>query len=79
MMTSEEKIQAYKEGRYICPVPEVSTAYWTAESWVIWIDMKGNWRPKIEDLIDAAARIDEMYAGEEMDEFEREVNRKGSE
>ena len=30
---------------------------------------------KLKDLIDAAAHIDEIYAGEDMDEFEREVNR----
>jgi len=42
-MNQEQKIEAYKEGRYLMPVPPVTTTYWELCDWINFIDSHGVW------------------------------------
>lgn len=42
-MTYLDKQNLYREGKYSCPVPPVSTSLWTEDSWIRWVDAKGHW------------------------------------
>ena len=37
-MTHEEKVEAYRNGKYIFKAPPVCTAYWDDGAWIKWID-----------------------------------------
>ena len=45
-MTYDEKVKAYNEDKWSCPVPPVCTARWDVDSWIKWIDAEGHWNTK---------------------------------
>jgi hypothetical protein len=42
-MTEAEKLVAYREGRYLVPVPPVYTYLWDEAAWIRFIDQSGKW------------------------------------
>lgn len=42
-MTYQEKINLYKEGKYLVPPPPVATGGWSIKNWIDFIDTYGKW------------------------------------
>lgn len=49
-LTQGEKLQLYKEGRWQCPMPPVTPARWSDESWIRYIDKHGKWFPHQQEV-----------------------------
>ena len=45
-MTEAEKLEALRDGRWICQVPPCCTYRWDEQSWIKWIDRTGVWKGK---------------------------------
>lgn len=41
--THKSKIDKYKAGEYLIPVPPVTPAAWNESDWIRFIDAKGKW------------------------------------
>jgi len=39
----DKKVELYRKGMYIVPVPPVCHANWTEEAWIRFIDKEGSW------------------------------------
>lgn len=37
------KLEAYRAGLYRFPVPSVTTAHWTEQDWINFVDIAGIW------------------------------------
>ena len=48
-MTLDEKRKAYRDGRYNCEVPPVSTAYWNEDDWIRFIEKTGGFYDRQAD------------------------------